>query len=76
MAAGHGTRLGATHIVHAVTVGAFDFHTGANARVLGGANVLGAGSGASSGAERETIARDGKVDACSSAKEADSDPRG
>jgi sulfatase modifying factor 1 len=69
-----GTCDGATHIVKRVTVGAFDFHTGASANVGGGVHVMGAGAGASSSASQDDIARDGKVDSCSAAKVDDHDP--
>jgi hypothetical protein len=69
-----GDCAGATHFVRAVTVGAFDFHTGASADVSGGVHVLGAGGGGSSTAQQENIARDGKMDACAGAKGEDTDP--
>jgi hypothetical protein len=71
-----GTCEGATHVVRTVTVGAFDFHTGATAKVGGGAkvNVLGVGAGGSSSADEETIAEDGSVEACMAARSVDKDP--
>jgi predicted Zn-dependent peptidase len=68
-----GNCQGATHIVRTVTVGAFDFHTGANAHVGGGVNVMGAGAGGSSSAAEDSLARDGAVNACASAKPDDGD---
>jgi hypothetical protein len=65
---------GATHVIRAVTVGAFDFHTAAKADVGGGARVLNVGVGASSSAAQDDITRDGKVDACAGAKSSDTDP--
>ena len=59
---------GATHIIRNVTVGAFDFHTAAQANVSGGASVLGAGAGGSSAAGQENLSRDGTQAACASAK--------
>ena len=64
---------GATHIIRSATVGAFDFHTGAHAAVSGGVQVLGAGAGGGSAARQESLARDGKVDACNGAKVDDAD---
>jgi flagellar motor protein MotB len=64
---------GATHIVKTLTVGAFDFHSKAKDETGGGANVLGAGAGASSSDSQDTIARDGMVDACGAAKIDDRD---
>jgi hypothetical protein len=54
----------ATHIVSALTVGAFDFFAGADAQVSGGVSVMGAGGGAGSQAQRETLNRDGDAVAC------------
>ncbi len=65
---------GATHVVRAVTVGAFDFHTGAASDVSGGAKVGPAGVGASSSSSRETLAKDGATAACDKSATTDVDP--
>jgi formylglycine-generating enzyme required for sulfatase activity len=70
----HGDCDGATHVVRAVTVGAFDFHTGASATASSDARVLGVGAGGSSSTQQENIARDGQVAACTNAKAGDADP--
>jgi formylglycine-generating enzyme required for sulfatase activity len=64
----------ATHVIRVVTVGAFDFHTGASANAGAGVNVLGAGVGASSAASQTSLASDGATDACSKATVSDTDP--
>jgi hypothetical protein len=69
-----GTCEGATHLVKTVSVGAFDFHTGASAAAGGGVSALGAGAGGSTAASQDTLSRDGKVDACGGAKSGDTDP--
>jgi hypothetical protein len=69
-----GSCEGATHVVERISVGAFDFHTAANANVGAGVKVMGAGAGGSSAATRDDIARDGRTEACSNAKPTDTDP--
>jgi len=59
-----GTCDGATHIVAALTVGAFTFTAGADATVGGGVSVAGAGGGAQSSAQREMLNADGDESAC------------
>jgi hypothetical protein len=65
---------GATHIVSAITVGAFTFSAGAKATAAGGASVLGAGAGASSHSEREVLSSDGDEAACEKAQATDTAP--
>ena len=65
---------GATHVVTALTVGAFEFFAGADATAGGGASVLGAGAGGKSSSRRETLSRDGTADACAQAKQGDTKP--
>ena len=65
---------GATHVVNALTVGAFDFYAGADASVGGGVTVGGAGAGAKSASKRETLNQDGNVDACATSKRDDKEP--
>lgn len=64
----------ATHVVGAVTVGAFTFYAGADASVGGGASVLGVGQGASSSAVRELLQRDGDEAACARSTGTDKEP--
>lgn len=64
----------ATHVVGAVTVGAFTFYAGADAAVGGGASVLGVGQGASSSAVRELLQRDGDDAACARSTSSDKEP--
>ena len=65
---------GATHVVTALTVGAFEFFAGANATAGAGASVLGAGAGGKSTSRRETLSRDGEANACAQAKRGDTQP--
>jgi hypothetical protein len=65
----------ATHVVAALTVGAFTFFAGADAEVGGGASVAGvAGGGGKSTAQRETLEKDGDETACSRASASDKGP--
>jgi hypothetical protein len=64
----------ATHVVSALSVGAFDFFAGADASVGGGASVLGAGAGAKSSAKREMLNEDGDEQACEHATSEDKKP--
>jgi hypothetical protein len=65
---------GVTHVVTAVTVGAFTFFAGADASVGGGATVLGAGASGASAASRETLTQDGDDAACARATGSDERP--
>lgn len=64
----------ATHVVSAITTGAFRFFAGAGASTEGGAAVLGAGVGAKSSSSQETLAQDGNESACSGSSASDSAP--
>ncbi len=64
----------ATHVVSALTIGAFDFSAGAASTVGGGVNVGGAGGGASSSASKELLNSDGQRSACDAAKTTDKAP--
>jgi hypothetical protein len=56
----------ATHVITGITVGAFQFTSGAGAEIGGGAEVSGvAGAGAKSTSEKEFISQGGKVETCS-----------
>jgi WD40 repeat protein len=65
---------GATHVLSAITVGAFTFTAGADAEVGAKASLLGAGGGARSTAKRETLATDGSENACDKATTGDRAP--
>jgi hypothetical protein len=65
---------GATHVISALTVGAFTFTAGSSATVGAGATVLGAGGGAQSSAARETLSGDGDESACQSSTADDKAP--
>ena len=61
----------ATHVVSALTVGAFDFATGASAEVAAKAGAFGAGGGADSSSQRNVLAEDGDAQACETANPED-----
>jgi hypothetical protein len=66
---------GATHFVRASVVGAFALVRDSDASVRAAAEIFGAGLSASSGADRATTMRDGKVDDCRTATpDADAPP--
>jgi hypothetical protein len=65
---------GATHVVGAITIGAFEFYAGGQARVGGGVGAFGAEAGASSGASHELLSSDGRRDACDRATVDDAKP--
>lgn len=58
---------GATHVVTAMTSGAFEFFAGAEAEAGGGASALGAGAGAKSSTRNELLSKDGDAEACAAA---------
>lgn len=64
----------ATHVVTALTAGAFEFFAGADAEAGGAATVAGAGAGAKSTSSRETLNRDGEKAACEQATPEDKAP--
>jgi formylglycine-generating enzyme required for sulfatase activity len=65
---------GATHVVSALTVGAFTFTAGADAVVAGGVTTLGARGGADSTSKRETLNADGDENACGRSSDYDRRP--
>jgi len=68
---------GATHLVQAAFVGAFALKRGSKGEVSSAAEVFGAGAEGRSSAERETLTRDGDVEACgSSSGDASAPPSG
>jgi len=64
----------ATHVVTALTVGAFEFSAGRSREGSAKVEVLGAGAGARDAASKETLSRDGDVSACANASGADTAP--
>jgi hypothetical protein len=69
-----GECAGATHVIWAMTTGAFTFTAGADASVGGGIAVAGVGGGAQSSSQRETLSADGDENACERAKVDDTSP--
>lgn len=63
-----------THVIHALTVGAFTFSAGADAEVGGGASIGGVGGGAKSAAARELLQKDGDETACEKASTSNTSP--
>ncbi len=64
----------ATHVITALSVGAFEFYAGADAAVGGGATVAGIGAGAHSASQHDTLNRDGDEKACEKATRQDKEP--
>jgi hypothetical protein len=64
----------ATHVITALTAGAFEFVAGGEASIGAGAKGLGAEAGASSQAARETLNKAGDKSACSKATTKDQEP--
>ena len=64
----------ATHVVTGVTVGAFEFFSGADAEVGAGVKVGEAGFDGRSLAQRQTLSTAGVTDNCADAREDDSSP--
>jgi hypothetical protein len=65
---------GATHVVTGLSVGAFEFFAGADARAGVGASAGDVGAGAKSVSSRETLNADGQEEACRKAAAADTIP--
>jgi hypothetical protein len=64
----------ATHVIGALTVGAFTFSAGAEASVGAGVRVVGVGEGASSSAAKEMLQKDGEDSACQKSTGSDASP--
>lgn len=64
----------ATHVVSALTVGAFEFFAGASRTAGASAQIFTAEAGAEHSALRETLSRDGDVKACSVSSRGDAQP--
>lgn len=65
---------GATHVVTALTVGAFSIYTGSAVSGRAGVTAAGAGGGGEVARETETIRRDGDLGSCSAASTTDAAP--
>ncbi len=65
---------GATHVINALTVGAFEFYAGAKAGAEGSAKVLSAAAGARSSSARETLSNDGQDASCRQSAREDVQP--
>jgi hypothetical protein len=65
---------GATHVVTALTVGAFSFLAGAASEKGGSVSVIGFGAGVSKSDATESLSRDGDVKACGDSKRGDATP--
>jgi hypothetical protein len=64
----------ATHVVSALTVGAFDFFAGSGATVGGSVGVGNVGGGASQQSSKELLNSDGRMKSCDSATTSDKTP--
>jgi hypothetical protein len=64
----------ATHVVSALTVGAFDFFAGSGATVGAGATVGNAGGGATQQSAKELLNSDGRMKSCDGATTSDKTP--
>ncbi|HEY3494676.1 MAG TPA: hypothetical protein VGK73_08330 [Polyangiaceae bacterium] len=64
----------ATHVVTALTVGAFEFSAGKVDEGSAQAGIFGVGAGASRSNQKETLSRDGDVAACNASAGGDSGP--
>jgi hypothetical protein len=65
---------GASHVVTALTVGAFEFFAGSSRDASAGAQVFSAGAGGASKRGQETLSRDGEMPACGSGHSSDAAP--
>ncbi|MBW2524269.1 MAG: hypothetical protein JRI23_08850 [Deltaproteobacteria bacterium] len=65
---------GATHLVSALTVGAFRFAAGAGKEMGAGVSVLGAGVSGSSESATDTLSQDGDPQKCAASKRGDPEP--
>jgi hypothetical protein len=70
-----GSCAGATHVVTALTVGAYRMAAGADAEIAAEASLIaGAGAGARSASSRETLSEDGDGKACQTSGDGDTKP--
>jgi hypothetical protein len=69
-----GECAGATHVVTALTVGAFSFFTGTSSEKGASASVFGAGAGAETSKKHETLSKDGDIKQCAASKRGDANP--
>ncbi len=70
----HGACDGATHVVAALTVGAFELSASADTAAGASATAFGAGGGAKQEAHKEVVDRDGAKDACAKTSASDAAP--
>lgn len=64
----------ATHVLTSLTVGAFEFYSGAATTAGGGVNALGVGAGGKTRSEQTLLSRSGTGEACKTAKFDDARP--
>ncbi len=64
----------ATHVISAITAGAFRFFAGAGSATEGGVSVLGAGAGTKQSQSQETLAQDGDEKSCNDSGAGDTAP--
>jgi hypothetical protein len=69
-----GECAGATHVISALTVGAFSFFAGASSEVGVSASVAGFGGGAERASKDESLSRDGDARACGASRRGDPSP--
>jgi uncharacterized protein len=65
---------GATHFIYDVSRGAFALDTSAGSEGMVAAEILGRGASAAGSTQRDTLARDGDVEACEAASDAHAEP--
>lgn len=65
---------GATHVVSALTIGAFSFYSGTSNEMGAGVEVMGAGAGAERSKKSESLSRDGDTEACTASHRGDTKP--
>ena len=64
----------ATHVLTSLTVGAFEFYSGAAVSAGGGVGALGVGAGAKTRSERSLLSRSGDAESCKRAARSDTSP--
>ncbi|HSN97758.1 MAG TPA: SUMF1/EgtB/PvdO family nonheme iron enzyme [Candidatus Nanopelagicales bacterium] len=69
-----GECAGATHVVTALTAGAFEFFAGAEAEASAGVEAMGAAAGGKTKSQHETLNQDGDEAACEKATSKDQEP--
>ncbi len=69
-----GTCAGATHVISALTVGAFEFSSRGGQTVGGRVTVFDVGGGASTDSSKQVITKDGDEERCTQARDSDQAP--